>query len=128
MGEIIYKLNFYSIPYGWPSIAIMKSPLPNLSFLPPPGSGLVVVVPLLLLPGPSLLEFEGETVLKLLAKEIVEKAREMSLDKNRDSPFALLAKENDIMWGGGMPDDTSVLVARVVKNNDVATSSIHAIS
>lgn len=71
---------------------------------------------------------EGETVLKLLAKEIVEKAREMSLDKNRDSPFALLAKENDIMWGGGMPDDTSVLVARVVKNNDVATSSIHAIS
>jgi hypothetical protein len=25
----------------------------------------------------------------------------MSLDKNRDGPFALLAKENDIMWGGG---------------------------
>ena len=25
----------------------------------------------------------------------------------RDSPFAVLAKENDIMWGGGMPDDTS---------------------
>ena len=59
---------------------------------------------------------EGEAVLKRLAVEIVEKAREMSLDKNRDSPFALLAKENDIMWGGGMPDDTSVLVARVVKD------------
>jgi protein phosphatase PTC7 len=59
---------------------------------------------------------EGEMVLKRLAKEIVEKAREMSLDKNRDGPFALLAKENDIMWGGGMPDDTTVVVARVVKD------------
>eukprot|EP00596_Hydrurales_sp_CCMP1899_P005502 CAMPEP_0119043486 /NCGR_PEP_ID=MMETSP1177-20130426/22685_1 /TAXON_ID=2985 /ORGANISM="Ochromonas sp, Strain CCMP1899" /LENGTH=412 /DNA_ID=CAMNT_0007011703 /DNA_START=660 /DNA_END=1895 /DNA_ORIENTATION=- len=41
---------------------------------------------------------EGENLMKLLAKEIVEKAREMSLDKSRDGPFALLAKENDIMW------------------------------
>ena len=48
-----------------------------------------------------------------LAKEIVFKARELSLIKNRDSPFALLAKENDIMWGGGMPDDCSVVVARI---------------
>ena len=45
----------------------------------------------------------------------MDKARAMSLDKNRDSPFALLAKENDIMCGGGMPDDTSVVVARVIK-------------
>lgn len=58
-------------------------------------------------------------VLKRLAKEIVEKAREMSLDKNRDGPFALLAKENDIMWGGGMPDDTTVVVARVVKDQSI---------
>ena len=63
----------------------------------------------------SLLHPAGEEPLKRLAVEIVEKAREMSLDKNRDSPFALLAKENDILWGGGMPDDTSVVVARVVK-------------
>ena len=62
---------------------------------------------------------EGEMVLKRLAKEIVEKAREMSLDKNRDGPFALLAKENDIMWGGGMPDDTTVVVARVVKDQSI---------
>lgn len=48
-----------------------------------------------------------------LAEQLVQKARLLSLDKNRDSPFALLAKENDIMWGGGMPDDTSVVVARV---------------
>lgn len=39
---------------------------------------------------------------------LVEKAREVSIDTNRDSPFAVLAKENDVMWGGGMPDDTSV--------------------
>ena len=63
----------------------------------------------------SLAHPEGDAPLKGLAKEIVDKARAMSLDKNRDSPFALLAKENDIMWGGGMPDDTSVVVARVIK-------------
>lgn len=50
-----------------------------------------------------------------LAEQLVQKARLLSLDKNRDSPFALLAKENDIMWGGGMPDDTSVVVARVTR-------------
>ena len=48
-----------------------------------------------------------------LAEQLVQKARLLSLDKSRDSPFALLAKDNDIMWGGGMPDDTSVVVARV---------------
>ena len=50
-----------------------------------------------------------------LAEQLVQKARLLSLDKSRDSPFAILAKENDIMWGGGMPDDTSVVVARVTK-------------
>lgn len=49
-----------------------------------------------------------------LAEQLVRRARELSLDKQRDSPFAILAKENDIMWGGGMPDDTTVVVARVV--------------
>jgi len=49
-----------------------------------------------------------------LAEQLVLKARELSLDKQRDSPFAILAKENDILWGGGMPDDTTVIVARVV--------------
>lgn len=58
---------------------------------------------------------QGDTVSDVgaLAQQLVEKARLLSLDKSRDSPFALLAKENDIMWGGGMPDDTSVVVARV---------------
>jgi len=52
--------------------------------------------------------------LQTLAIRLVRKARVLSLDKQRDSPFAILAKENDIMWGGGMPDDTTVVVARVV--------------
>ena len=55
--------------------------------------------------------------MEALAREIVVKARELSLIKNRDSPFALLAKENDIMWGGGMPDDCSVVVARVSRTD-----------
>lgn len=38
------------------------------------------------------------------------RAREVSLDATRDGPFALLAKENDIMWGGGMPDDCTIIV------------------
>lgn len=45
-----------------------------------------------------------------LAKRLVLAAREASLDNEKDSPFALLAKENDIMWGGGMPDDTTVVI------------------
>lgn len=59
-------------------------------------------------------ETEKQT-LEVLAKRLVMKARLLSLDKNRDSPFAILAKENDIMWGGGMPDDTTVVVGRVVR-------------
>ena len=54
-----------------------------------------------------------ETNVEVLAKTLVERAREYSLDNSRDSPFAVLAKENDIMWGGGMPDDTTVVVLRV---------------
>lgn len=36
-----------------------------------------------------------------LAQKLVAKARENSLDSSIDSPFAILAKENDIMWSGG---------------------------
>lgn len=59
----------------------------------------------------------GQASIDQLAKRLVERAREVSLDKNRDSPFAVLAKENDIMWGGGMPDDTTVIVARIFKSS-----------
>jgi protein phosphatase PTC7 len=37
-----------------------------------------------------------------LAEQLVRTARENSLDPTTDSPFALLAKDNDIMWSGGM--------------------------
>lgn len=49
-----------------------------------------------------------------LATQLCEKARENSLDKIIDSPFAMLAKDNDILWSGGMPDDCTVIVAHVV--------------
>lgn len=49
-----------------------------------------------------------------LAEALVQRARENSLDKNTDSPFAILAKENDIMWSGGMPDDCTVIAMHVV--------------
>ncbi|CAM9820794.1 unnamed protein product, partial [Hapterophycus canaliculatus] len=51
------------------------------------------------------------------------RARELSLDNTRDSPFALLAKENDIMWGGGMPDDITVVALRVINKAD-STSAV----
>ncbi len=51
-----------------------------------------------------------------LADTLCRRARELSLDQRRDSPFAILAKENDIMWGGGMPDDCTVVAIRVVKD------------
>jgi hypothetical protein len=49
-----------------------------------------------------------------LALRLVSVAREYSLNKMRDGPFARLAKENDILWSsGGRPDDVTVVVARV---------------
>jgi protein phosphatase PTC7 len=36
-----------------------------------------------------------------LASSFCDQARENSLDSTTDSPFAILAKENDIMWSGG---------------------------
>ena len=44
---------------------------------------------------------ESANTINDLAKKLVEKARENSLDSRTDSPFAILAKENDIMWSGG---------------------------
>ena len=49
-----------------------------------------------------------------LARQLATKAQELSLDKSVDSPFALLAKDNDILWGGGRPDDITVIVTRIV--------------
>jgi len=49
-----------------------------------------------------------------LAQRLAMRARENSLDNQVDSPFAILAKENDIMWSGGMPDDCTVIAMHVV--------------
>jgi len=49
-----------------------------------------------------------------LAEDLCNLARESSLDSSTDSPFAILAKENDIMWSGGMPDDCTVIVGHIV--------------
>jgi protein phosphatase PTC7 len=56
-----------------------------------------------------------------LARSLCLKARANSLDSTLDSPFAILAKENDVMWSGGMPDDCTVLALHVVGRaaNDV---------
>ena len=49
-----------------------------------------------------------------LALALAEKARQNSLSKDIDSPFAILAKENDIMWSGGMPDDCTIVALHIV--------------
>ena len=61
---------------------------------------------------------DGNKDLTALATHLCHTARSLSLHDDTDSPFALLAKENDIMWGGGMPDDCTVLALRVVNADD----------
>lgn len=56
----------------------------------------------------------SNTIIQKLAERLVRRAREVSLDEVKDSPFAVLAKENDILWSGGMPDDTSIIVGRIL--------------
>lgn len=48
-----------------------------------------------------------------LSDELCQRARENSLNSEVDSPFAILAKENDIMWSGGMPDDCTCIAVHV---------------
>mmetsp|Transcript_41000 Transcript_41000/g.94028 ORF Transcript_41000/g.94028 Transcript_41000/m.94028 type:complete len:269 (+) Transcript_41000:1-807(+) len=57
-------------------------------------------------------ECEGEDE-ERLSRRIALRAQELSLDRTIDSPFAILAKDNDIMWGGGRPDDITVIACRI---------------
>lgn len=50
-----------------------------------------------------------------LVKNLAQRAQERSLSKDQDSPFARLAKENDILWSGGMPDDITIVACRVMR-------------
>jgi len=63
--------------------------------------------------GNSLTNISEETIGEL-AQKLCQRARENSLNSEVDSPFAMLAKENDIMWSGGMPDDCTVLALHIV--------------
>lgn len=64
-----------------------------------------------------LLDIVGsEPELEAMTRKLAAKAYELSLDRSRDSPFARLAKENDLLWGGGMPDDITIIAARVTKH------------
>lgn len=56
--------------------------------------------------------------LQHMATHLVAHAKALSLERDLDSPFARLAKENDILWSGGMPDDITVILARVVRKDD----------
>jgi len=69
----------------------------------------------------ALLEENAGESEEVLAERIATRAQEMSLDNSVDSPFALLAKDNDIMWGGGRPDDITVIVATVVDTTEHAS-------
>ena len=69
------------------------------------------------LPESALLELLQQGVsagkeVSAIAQDVVDAAVEAALDKSTDSPFAILAKDNDILWSGGRPDDITVLVGR----------------
>lgn len=68
----------------------------------------------------------AEPELEAMTKKLVQKAYDLSLDRTRDSPFARLAKENDLLWGGGMPDDITIIAARVRKHKAEENHSVVA--
>jgi protein phosphatase PTC7 len=62
----------------------------------------------------SVFEKYGDAPEEDIARHLATQAQELSLDRHTDSPFAILAKENDILWGGGRPDDITVIVSSIV--------------
>ncbi|GLD98864.1 hypothetical protein PINS_up007582 [Pythium insidiosum] len=62
-----------------------------------------------------------------MTRQLVQKAYDLSLDRSQDSPFARLAKENDLMWGGGMPDDITIIAARVQKRKVLDATIAHEV-
>ena len=60
----------------------------------------------------------SEPEVSTLAHALADRAYVLSTQKERDSPFARLAKENDILWSGGMPDDITIIVSRVMQKQE----------
>nr|CCA26683.1 phosphatase PTC7 family protein putative [Albugo laibachii Nc14] len=56
-----------------------------------------------------------EPEVEALTRKLVQCAYDKSLDRMHDSPFARLAKESDLLWSGGMPDDITIIIGRVRK-------------
>ncbi|XP_017020459.1 protein phosphatase PTC7 homolog fig [Drosophila kikkawai] len=57
---------------------------------------------------------DSERDLQASASRLVEKARELSLNANFQSPFAIRARENNIPYAcGGKPDDITLILASV---------------
>jgi protein phosphatase PTC7 len=56
----------------------------------------------------------GAASVPALATRLAVAARDHSVDRMRDGPFARLAKENDVFWRyGGRPDDITVVCGRI---------------
>jgi len=66
---------------------------------------------------------EGEGA-QQLATRLAHRAQELSLAREVDSPFAVLAKENDILWGGGRPDDITVVAFRVAQRGAAGSTAV----
>jgi protein phosphatase PTC7 len=52
------------------------------------------------------------TIEHMVAK-LAQRAQQLSMDKSIDSPFGLLAKDNNIMWSGGRKDDITIILSKV---------------
>ena len=56
----------------------------------------------------------ASAAVQALSQALADAALALSMDSSRDSPFAVLAKENDILWShGGRMDDITVVCAQV---------------
>lgn len=55
---------------------------------------------------------------KLVAEEIANKAKDESTNRKYMSPFAKKAKECNVKWYGGKPDDITVIVAQLDELDD----------
>lgn len=59
-----------------------------------------------------------------LAEELGELASARSIDENFVSPFMQAARQNNVKWSGGKPDDISVVTFKVVNNKDAPSLAL----